>query len=59
VQKRQVYVFRQPDHGIYREQIVLSSNDRIAMQSFPDVVIDLNAMFPKENQSDSLFTSKP
>ncbi|PZU93547.1 MAG: hypothetical protein DCE90_16380 [Pseudanabaena sp.] len=49
VQKRQVYVFRQPEDGIYREQIVLSSSDRITMQSFPDVVIDLSAMFPKDN----------
>jgi Uma2 family endonuclease len=47
VQKRQVYVFRQPEEGIYREQIVLSSSDRISMQSFPDVAIALDAMFPK------------
>jgi Uma2 family endonuclease len=51
VQQRQVYVFRQPDDGIYREQIVLTSSDRMAMQSFPDVAIALDAMFPKDNQS--------
>jgi len=58
VQKRQVYVFRQSDEGIYREQIVLSSSDRLAMQSFPDVAIALDAMFPKDNQSNSSFTTK-
>jgi|JFJP01.1.fsa_nt_gi Uma2 family endonuclease len=49
VQQRQVYVFHQPDEGIYREQIVLNSSDRLAMQSFPDVAIALDAMFPKDN----------
>ena len=48
VQKRQVYVFRQPDDGIYGEQIVLSSSDRFAMQSFPDVAIALDLLFPKD-----------
>ena len=47
VQRRQVYVFRQPEDGAYREQIVLSSSDSIAMQSFPDIAIALDAMFPK------------
>lgn len=46
VQRRQVYVFRQPEDGNYREQLVLSSSDSIAMQSFPDVAIALDAMFP-------------
>jgi Uma2 family endonuclease len=46
VQKRQVYVFRQPNDGAYHEQIVLSSSDSIAMQSFPDIAIALDAMFP-------------
>ncbi len=47
MQRRQVDVFRQPENGIYREQIVLSSSDSIAMQSFPDITIALDAMFPK------------
>ncbi len=46
VQRRQVYVFRQPDDGNYLEQLVLSSSDSIAMLSFPDVAIALDAMFP-------------
>ena len=46
LQKRQVYVFRQPEEGVYREQLILNSDDSIAMQAFPDVAIALNAMFP-------------
>jgi Uma2 family endonuclease len=46
LQKRQVYVFRQPEEGIYREKFILNSDDSITMQAFPDVAIALNAMFP-------------
>jgi Uma2 family endonuclease len=50
IQKRQVYVFRQPKDGVYREELMLNvyqcSNDRIALQAFPDVTIALDAMFP-------------
>lgn len=48
VQNRQVYVFRQPDDGIYREQFVLNSSDRLTIQSFPDVAIALDLMLPKD-----------
>jgi Uma2 family endonuclease len=46
LQKRQVYVFRQPEEGIYREKLILNSDDSNTMQAFPDVAITLNAMFP-------------
>ncbi len=46
LQKRQVYVFRQPEENIYREELILSSNDSIAMQAFPNEAIALDAMFP-------------
>ena len=46
LQKRQVYVFRQPEESIYREKLILNSDDSITMQAFPDVAIALNAMFP-------------
>ena len=46
LQKRQVYVFRQPEEGIYREKLILNSDDSIALQAFPDVAIALNDMFP-------------
>jgi len=46
LQKRQVYVFRQPEENTYREELVLNSSDSIAMQAFPDVAITLDAMFP-------------
>ncbi len=46
IQKRQVYVFRQPEDGTYREELTLSSNDSLAMQAFPDVAIALDALFP-------------
>jgi Uma2 family endonuclease len=46
LQKRQVYVFRQPEEGIYREKLILNSDDSITMQAFPDVAIALNDMFP-------------
>ena len=46
LQKRQVYVFRQPEEGIYREKFILNSDDSIALQAFPDVAIALNDMFP-------------
>ncbi|WP_434686268.1 Uma2 family endonuclease [Pseudanabaena minima] len=46
LQKRQVYVFRQPEENTYREELVLNSSDSIAMQAFPDVAIALDAMFP-------------
>jgi len=32
--------------GIYREKLILNSDDNITMQAFPDVAIALNAMFP-------------
>jgi Uma2 family endonuclease len=46
LQKRQVYVFRQPEESIYRENLILNSDNSIAMQAFPDVAIALNDMFP-------------
>ena len=46
LQKRQVYVFRQPEESIYREELILNSSDSIAMHAFPDVAIALDAMFP-------------
>ena len=46
IQKRQVYVFRQPQDGIYREELIFSSSDSVAMQAFPDVAIALDALFP-------------
>jgi Uma2 family endonuclease len=46
IQKRQVYVFRQPEDGTYSEELTLSSNDSLAMQAFPDVAIALDALFP-------------
>ncbi len=46
LQKRQVYVFRQPEESVYREELILNSSDSIAMQAFPDVAIALDAMFP-------------
>ena len=46
LQKRQVYVFRQPEESIYREKLILNSDDSITMQAFPDVAIALDAMFP-------------
>ena len=46
LQKRQVYVFRQPEESTYREQFILNSDDSITTQAFPDVAIALNAMFP-------------
>jgi Uma2 family endonuclease len=46
LQKRQVYVFRQPEESVYREKFILNSDDSITMQAFPDVAIALNAMFP-------------
>ncbi len=46
LQGRQVYVFRQPEDGSYREELILNSDDSLAMQAFPDVAIALDAMFP-------------
>ena len=46
LQKRQVYIFRQPEDGSYREELILSSNDHMSMQTFPDVAIALNDLFP-------------
>jgi Uma2 family endonuclease len=46
LQKRQVYIFRQPEENIYREELILNSSDSVAMQAFPDVAIALDAMFP-------------
>ncbi|CAN1210224.1 Putative restriction endonuclease domain-containing protein [Tumidithrix helvetica PCC 7403] len=46
LKSQQVYIFRQPENGIYREEFVLTRSDSIAMQAFPDVAIALDAMFP-------------
>jgi len=45
LQKRQVYIFRQPEEGTYREELILNSTDSINLQAFPDVAITLNSMF--------------
>jgi Uma2 family endonuclease len=45
LQKRQVYVSRQPEDGSYREELILSSDDTATMQAFPDVAIALDALF--------------
>ncbi|MBD2179028.1 Uma2 family endonuclease [Pseudanabaena sp. FACHB-1998] len=50
LQKRQVYIFRQPEEGTYREELILNSIDSVTIQAFPDVAIALEAMFPiKQN----------
>ncbi len=46
LQKRQVYIFRQPEDGTYREELILDSTVSITMLAFPDVEISLDAMFP-------------
>lgn len=46
LQKRQVYVFRQPEENTYREELILNSINSITIQAFPDVAIALDAMFP-------------
>jgi hypothetical protein len=46
LQRRQVYIFRQPEAQSYREQLVLSSSDTVTLQAFPDIAIALDAMFP-------------
>ncbi|PZO37320.1 MAG: hypothetical protein DCF19_19275 [Pseudanabaena frigida] len=46
LQKRQVYIFRQPEEGTYREELILNSTDSVALQAFPNVAIALEAMFP-------------
>ncbi len=46
LQRRQVYIFRQPEAQSYREQFVLSSSDTVTLQAFPDIAIALDAMFP-------------
>jgi Uma2 family endonuclease len=45
LQKRQVYIFRHPEDGSYREELILSSDDTATMQAFPDVAIALDALF--------------
>jgi Uma2 family endonuclease len=50
LQRRQVYIFRQPEDGSYCEEMILNSDDSLAMKAFPDVAIALDAMFPiKQN----------
>jgi len=46
LQRRQVYIFRQPEAQSYREQFVLSSSDTVTLQAFPDIAIALDALFP-------------
>ncbi len=46
LQKRQVYIFRQPEDSIYREELILNSTDNVTLQAFPDVAIALESMFP-------------
>ncbi len=46
LQRRQVYIFRQPEGQSYREQFVLSSSDTVSLQEFPDIAIALDALFP-------------
>jgi Uma2 family endonuclease len=46
LQRRQVYIFRQPEAQSYREQLVLSSSDTASLQAFPDIAIALDALFP-------------
>ncbi|TYQ28959.1 Uma2 family endonuclease [Pseudanabaena sp. UWO311] len=45
LQKRQVYIFRQPEDGSYREELILNSDATATMQAFPDVAIALDALF--------------
>ncbi|MFZ4728727.1 MAG: Uma2 family endonuclease [Pseudanabaena sp.] len=46
LQRRQVYIFRQPEDEGYREELILSSDDSLDMQAFPEVAIALDALFP-------------
>jgi Uma2 family endonuclease len=45
LQKRQVYIFRHPEDGSYREELILNSDATTTMQAFPDVAISLDALF--------------
>ena len=48
LQKRQVYIFRQPENGSYQEELILNSEDTATMIAFPDVAIALTALFPSQ-----------
>jgi Uma2 family endonuclease len=50
LQKRQVYIFRQPQDGRYLEELVLPSSNTATMQAFPDVAIALTALFPIQTE---------
>lgn len=45
---RQIIVFRQPKGDAYRERIVCEAGDRIAPEAWPDVEIDVSAVFSTE-----------
>lgn len=46
VNKRQVYVFRQPEAKKYTQELLLSENEAIKLVAFPDITVSLNQLFP-------------
>jgi Uma2 family endonuclease len=46
VQKRQVYVFRQPENESYQQQIVLDENSIISPLAFSEIEVKINQFFP-------------
>lgn len=46
VNRRQVYVFRQPTQENYQQQIILQDSETVSPLAFPDVTIPIQELFP-------------
>jgi Uma2 family endonuclease len=46
VNKRQVYIFRQPEADVYTQTFLLSEEEAIALVAFPEITVSLRQLFP-------------
>ncbi|MBE9129248.1 MULTISPECIES: Uma2 family endonuclease [unclassified Coleofasciculus] len=51
VQKRQVYVFRQPKGENYQQEILLNDETTLSLVAFPEIIVSTNQLFPPKKRS--------
>jgi Uma2 family endonuclease len=49
---RELTVFRSPEDGVYRDRRTYAPGDRLKPEAWPDVVIDVDELFPNEDRAE-------
>jgi Uma2 family endonuclease len=48
VNKRQIYVFREPQDGKYQQEILLNEDATLSLVAFPEIILTASQLFPRK-----------